>query len=221
MNVLIFGATGMVGDGVLHECLHDARVTSVLAITRSELGIASPKLRHLRRRDFFDFSDLAAELRAIDACFFCLGDSAVGMNEAAYRRVTYDITLAAGQALADAHRGATFCYVSGEGVGGSEHGRIMWTRVKSATENALLRLPLEAYMFRPGLIQPRPGVQSKTPIYRMFYRVAGPLFPLLRRLAPTHVTTAANIGRAMIRVAARGYESRFLENRDINALAAG
>lgn len=221
MNVLIFGATGMVGDGVLHECLADERVSSVLAVVRSPLGTTSPKLRVHTRSDFFDFSDLAAELRGMDACFFCLGDSAVGMNEAAYRRVTFDITLAAARALAEAHPGATFCYVSGEGVGGAERSRLMWVRVKSATENALLQLPLAAYMFRPGLIQPRPGVKSKTPIYRFFYRLVGPFFPLIRRIAPTHVTTAANIGRAMIRVALEGYGSRFLENRDINALGTG
>jgi uncharacterized protein YbjT (DUF2867 family) len=219
MNVIIFGATGMVGDGVLHECLADDRITSILAVVRSPLAASNPKLRVHRRADFFDFSDLTTDLRGIDACFFCLGDSAVGLNEASYSRITFDITVAAGRALADAHPGATFCYVSGEGVDGSETGRIMWARVKGATENALLALPLQTYLFRPGLIRPRPGVRSKTPIYRFFYRIIGPFFPLIRRLAPSHVTTAENIGRAMINVADGGYSSRFLENRDIDAAA--
>src|SRR6185503_13994373 len=137
VKALIFGATGMVGDGVLHECLADARVSAVVAVTRSALTISNPKIRELRRSDFFDFSDMKAELASVDACFFCLGDSAVGMNEASYRRVTFDITLAAARALAASHPGATFCYVSGEGVNGSEDRGLMWVRVKSATENAL------------------------------------------------------------------------------------
>jgi uncharacterized protein YbjT (DUF2867 family) len=221
VNILIFGATGMVGDGVLHECLADARISSITAIARSPLNAASPKLRVLRRTEFFDFSDIASELSSVDACFFCLGDSAVGMNEASYRRVTFDITLAAARALAAAHPGATFCYVSGEGVNPSSQGRVMWARVKGETEQALLQLPLKSYMFRPGLIRPRPGVRSKTPIYRFFYRLIGPFFPLIRRLAPSHVTTAENIGRAMITVAVQGYSSPFLENADIDAAAAG
>lgn len=219
MKALIFGATGMVGDGVLHECLADARVSAVVAVTRSALTISNPKIRELRRSDFFDFSDMKAELASVDACFFCLGDSAVGMNEASYRRVTFDITLAAARALAASHPGATFCYVSGEGVNGSEDRGLMWVRVKSATENALLGLPLETYLFRPGLIQPRAGVQSKTRVYRLAYTLISPFFPLIKRLAPTHVTTAANIGRAMINVATDGYPTRFLENTDINAAA--
>jgi len=219
VKALIFGATGMVGDGVLHECLADARVSAVVAVTRSALTISNPKIRELRRSDFFDFSDMKAELASVDACFFCLGDSAVGMNEASYRRVTFDITLAAARALAASHPGATFCYVSGEGVNGSEDRGLMWVRVKSATENALLGLPLETYLFRPGLIQPRAGVQSKTRVYRLAYTLISPFFPLIKRLAPTHVTTAANIGRAMINVATDGYPTRFLENTDINAAA--
>ena len=219
MKALIFGATGMVGDGVLHECLADARVSAVVAVTRSALTISNPKIRELRRSDFFDFSDMKAELASVDACFFCLGDSAVGMNEASYRRVTFDITLAAARALAASHPGATFCYVSGEGVNGSEDRGLMWVRVKSATKNALLALPLETYLFRPGLIQPRAGVQSKTRVYRLAYTLISPFFPLIKRLAPTHVTTAANIGRAMINVATDGYPTRFLENTDINAAA--
>ena len=220
MNVLLFGATGMVGDGVLHECLADPRVTSVLAISRSPAGRAHPKLREHLRSDFFNYSDLGAELAKIDACFFCLGVSSVGMNEDQYHRLTFDLTLAAGRALAAAHPGATFCYVSGEGTDSSERGPRMWARVKGKTENALLALPLAAYAFRPGFIRARPGMRSKTRLYRMGYAVLAPLFPLLQRIAPTHVTTAENMGRAMLAVAANSYSRHVLENTDINAVAA-
>src|SRR5437868_7814509 len=161
MNVLLFGATGMVGDGVLHECLADPRVTSVLAIGRSPLSISHPKLRQKQRTDFFSYADLTSDLATIDACFFCLGVSSVGMTEADYYRQTSDLTLAAARALAAARPGATFCYVSGEGTDSSERGRSMWARVKGKTENALLELPLKAYMFRPGFIRPRPGTRDR------------------------------------------------------------
>ena len=220
MNVLLFGATGMVGDAVLHECLADARVASVLAIVRSPLAVRHAKLRELRRTDFFAYDDLAAELAPIDACFFCLGVSAAGMSEATYTRQTYDLTLAAARALAAAHPGATFCYVTGQGADSSERGRIMWARVKGKTENALLALPLDAYMFRPGFIRPRPGGVAPKAWYRFLYPLAEPLYPLLARLAPNSVTTAEHVGRAMIAAAAVGYPKRHLENADIDALAA-
>lgn len=209
----------MVGDGVLHDCLADPRVKSVLAIGRSPLGISHPKLREIRRLDFFDYRELMREFEAIDACFFCLGVSSLGMSESEYHRQTFDLTLSAARALATAHPGATFCYVSGQGTDSSERGRIMWARVKGKTENALLALPLKTYLFRPGFIRPRAGKASKTRLYRVLYGVAGPLYPLFNRLAPRHVTTSENIGRAMINAAAVGYEKRVLENADINALA--
>jgi uncharacterized protein YbjT (DUF2867 family) len=221
MNVLLFGATGMVGDGVLHECAADSRVETIFAVVRSPLSWTHPKLRERQRTDFFDFADLAPDLAQIDACFFCLGVSAFGRSEAEYRRQTFDITLGAARALAAVRPGATFCYVSGEGTDSSARGPVMWARVKGETENALLALPLEAYMFRPGFIRARPGSRSKTPLYRAAYAVLGPLYPLLRRIAPTHVTTVENVGRAMIAVAAGGYSARVLENREINALAEG
>jgi uncharacterized protein YbjT (DUF2867 family) len=220
MNVLLFGATGMVGDGVLHECLADKRITSVLAVGRSPIGITHPKLRELQRTDFLDYADLASELAAIDACFFCLGVSSAGMREAEYSRQTFDITLSAARGLSAARPGATFCYVSGEGTDTSESGRSMWARVKGRTENALFRLPLEAYMFRPGFIRPRPGKRSKTFLYRVTYAVFAPMYPLLKRIAPGHVTTAENVGRAMINVAAKGYDKRILGNSEINLAAA-
>ena len=218
MNVLLFGATGMVGDAVLHECLVDPRVDSVLAITRSPLASAHPKVRELLRSDFTQYRDLEQELARIDACFFCLGVTSVGLGEQEYRRLTFDLTLAAARALAEARPGAAFCYVSGEGTDGTGRSRSMWARVKGETENAVLALPLNAYMFRPGIIRPRPGVRSKTRVYRIFYAMLGPLFPVLRMLAPSHVTTSENLGRAMIRAAIVGYPKRVLENDDINAL---
>lgn len=210
----------MVGEGVLHECLADPGVASVLAVTRSPLTVSHAKLRERQHPNFFDYRDLAADFAAIDACFFCLGVSSAGMREAGYRRLTYDIALAAAQTLAAVHPRATFCYVSGEGTDSTARGRVMWARVKGATENAILALPLEAYMFRPGFIRPRPGARIKSRVNRIVYTVLGPLYPVLRRFASGHVTTTENVARAMIAVAAHGYSKRILENPDINALGA-
>ena len=176
-------------------------------------------MREIIRSDFFDWRDAEADLRGWDACFFCLGVSSVGMKEAAYHRVTYELTVAVAEALAAPNPRLTFCYVSGEGTDGTEHGRLMWARVKGKTENRLLRMAFKAYAFRPGYIQPLKGVRSKTRLYQAFYDVLGSLYPVLKRLLPGHVTTTENVGRAMIQVAAGGYAKRVLENRDINALA--
>lgn len=219
MNVLLFGATGMVGDGVLHACLADPRVDHLLAIGRSPLGLSHPKLDEHLHTDFFSYVDLVAELAAGDACFFCLGVSSFGMSEEAYHRQTFDLTLAAARALANAHPGAAFCYVSGEGTDSSESGRTMWARVKGKTENALLALPLDAYMFRPAFVRARAGKVSKTTLYRVGYALFAPFYPLLKRFAPRYVTTAENIGRAMINAAVDGYPRRVLDSSDINALA--
>jgi uncharacterized protein YbjT (DUF2867 family) len=220
MKVIVFGATGMVGAGVLIECLGDSRVRSVLVIGRHSVGISNPKLRELIRSDFFDYSDARGDLSGYDACFFCLGVSAPGMSQAAYHRLTYELTIAAAEALVSLNPGITFCYVSGEGTDSTERGRSMWARVKGKTENHLLRLPLKAFMFRPGYIQPMKGVRSKTRLYQAFYDIFGRLYPVLRKLAPRHVTSTENVGRAMIEVAAPGYSRRVLENSDINLLAA-
>ena len=220
MNVVVFGATGMVGAGVVIECLQDPRVRSVLVVGRTPCGVTHPRLRELIRSDFLDYGDATARLKNQDACFYCLGVSVAGMTEAAYHRVTYEMTVAAATALADLNPGLIFCYVSGEGTDSTERGRAMWARIKGKTENELLRLPFKAYMFRPGYVQPLKGVHSKTTWYQVFYNVLGPLYPLLRRLLPAHVTTTENVGRAMIQVAASGYAKRVLENPDINLLAA-
>ena len=166
MNVVLFGATGMVGAGVLIECLDDPRVASVLVVGRRPCAVAHPKLRELIRSDLFEYEDATDHLLNLDACFFCLGASAVGMSEPAYRRVTYDLTVAAAESLLDLNAALTFCYVSGEGTDSTEQGRVMWARVKGKTENDLLGMPLKAYMFRPGYIQPLRAVQHRMRVYR-------------------------------------------------------
>lgn len=220
MRVLIFGATGMVGAGVLRECLSDPRVTSVLAVGRRRSGISHEKLEELEHSDFFDYSAIRDRLKGRDACFFCLGVSSAGMAESRYRHLTYDLTLAAANAIAGVNDKLTFCYVSGAGTG--VNSRMMWARVKGQTENVLLGMPFKsAYMFRPGYIQPMKGIRSKTPIYQAFYTILGPLYPLLRRLAPGLVTTTETLGRAMIEVAANGYGKSVLETEDINRAGRG
>ncbi|MEU9374332.1 epimerase [Streptomyces sp. NPDC048255] len=222
MNVILFGATGMIGRGVLRACLRDDAVDSVLAVGRSPLGVSHPKLRERVQEDPSDLSAPDLDLAAYDACFFCLGVSSLGMKEEAYRRVTHDLTLAVARPLAAANPGLTFVYVSGEGTDSTERGRSMWARVKGRTENDLLELPFHAYMFRPGIVQPAPGVPSKTRLYRVLYAVTAPLIPLLRRVAPNLVVTTEDLGRAMIAVATPGTEvpGRILRPRDINRLGA-
>lgn len=209
----------MVGAGVLHECLRDDRVQEVLAVRRTPSGTSHPRLVELIRNDFHDYSDAREQLRGFDACFFCLGVTAVGKTEAEYHRLTFDLTFAAARMMAELNPGSTFCYVSGQGTDSSEKGRVMWARVKGKTENAILRLPLEGYMLRPGYIQPLGGIKSKTRVYRVFYDLMAPLYPVLKRLTPNLVTTNELVGRAMISLAASGYESRILEVRDINRIA--
>jgi uncharacterized protein YbjT (DUF2867 family) len=206
----------MVGAGVLHECLRDDRVQEVLAILRSTSGRSHPRLRELIRTDFLDYSDARETLRGYDACFFCLGVTAVGKTEEEYRRLTFDITMATARMMAELNPGSTFCYVSGQGTDSSEKGRVMWARIKGKTENALLQLPLKGYMLRPGYIQPLGGIRSKTRVYRLFYQLMAPVYPVLKRLTPNLVTTNETVGRAMISLAANGYEARILEVRDIN-----
>jgi uncharacterized protein YbjT (DUF2867 family) len=219
MKVMIFGATGMVGQGVLRECLGDPSVERVLVVGRSATGVADGKLREIVRADLFDLSPVGDELSGYDACFFCLGVSSAGMTEERYRRVTYDLTLSVAGILADRNPDMTFVYVSGQGTDSSERGRSMWARVKGATENALLRLPLQVYLFRPGYIQPMHGTVSRTRLYRLIYLVATPLYPIVKRLFPGQVNNTEQLGRAMINVARDGAPSRILAPRAINAAA--
>ena len=219
MKVIIFGATGMVGQGVLIECLRDPGVDSVLCIGRSPTARTDPKLRNVVVPDTGDLSGIAGELSGYDACFFCLGVSSAGMSEEWYKRLTYDLTLGAARTLAARNPQMTFVYVSGTGTDSTEHGRVMWARVKGATENALLKLPFKAaYMFRPSVIQPVHGVKSRTVLYRVLYTITGPLVPLLRRLFPNEVSTTERIGRAMLIVARRGAPKTLLEPADIERL---
>jgi uncharacterized protein YbjT (DUF2867 family) len=219
MKVILFGATGMVGQGVLRECLLDPEVQEVLSIGRSAIGLKNPKLRELLHADLFDFSAVENELSGFDACFFCLGVSAAGMTEADYRHVTYDITMAAAQTLVKRDPGMTFIYVSGMGTDSTEHSRSMWARVKGQTENALLRMPFRAaYMFRPGAIVPMHGIRSKTKLYRVIYVVATPLLRLSYAWFPKYVTTTKQVGRAMIKAAKQGFSKSVLETRDINEI---
>jgi len=218
MKVIVFGATGMVGQGVLRECLLAADVESVLTVGRTATGQHHAKLREIVHADLTEYASIEAELAGHDACLFCLGVSAAGMSEQVYTRITYDVTLAAARTLARLSPGMTFIYVSGEGTDSTEHKRSMWARVKGRTENALLQLPLRAVMFRPGLIRPLHGIRSKTPLYRAAYIALWPLFPLLGALGA--MTTTERVGRAMLEVVRHGAPRPILGNRDIDALAA-
>jgi uncharacterized protein YbjT (DUF2867 family) len=217
MKVILFGATGMVGQGVLRECLLDPGVEAVLSIGRSATGQTHDKLREVVHADLRDLSSIEGELGGYDACFFCLGVSSAGMSEAEYRRVTFDLTLAVARTLARLAPRMTFVYVSGAGTDAKS--RSMWARVKGETENALLELPFAAaYMFRPGFIQPMHGIRSRTRLYRGLYAVMAPLYPVWKALFPGMVTTTERVGRAMLAVARGGAPTRVLETRDINAL---
>ena len=220
MNVLVFGATGMIGQGVLRECLLDPGVALVQTVGRTATGVTHPSLSEIVHADLMSYVSIEPRLVGFDACFFCLGVSSAGMSEADYERVTYGITMAAATTLARLNKSMTFIYVSGAGTDSSERGRIMWARVKGRTENALLRLPFKAaYMFRPGVIQPLHGTTSKTAAYRTLYSITEPLLPLLRRLMPGLILTTEQIGRAMLTAARKGAPKRVLESRDISALA--
>jgi uncharacterized protein YbjT (DUF2867 family) len=214
MKVILFGATGMVGQGVLRECLLDDGVERVLAVGRSSTGRTHVKLCELIRKDLFDFNAPSADLGGFDVCFFCLGVSAAGMSEADYTRLTYDLTLGWAQALARINPAMTFIYVSGAGTGG----KAMWAQVKKRTENALLGLFPSAFMFRLGALRAMHGEVSKTDWTRISYAVFRPLLPLLWAIAPGAVISTEELGRAMIRAVRQGAPKRVLENRDLRAL---
>jgi uncharacterized protein YbjT (DUF2867 family) len=219
MKVILFGATGMVGQGVLRECLLDPDVESVLVVGRRPTGQRHAKLRELLRDDFLDYSDVELQLAGFDACFFCLGVSSIGMDEERYRHLTYDITLAAARVLARLNPQMVLVYVSGRGTDSTEQGSLMWARVKGKTENDLLKLPFKAaYMFRPAGIQPLHGIRSKTAWVQAIYVATSPLLSLLNRVAPKYMTTTEQVGRAMIRVARDGFPKPVLESEDISSL---
>ncbi len=210
----------MVGQGVLRECLLDPTVESVLSIGRRPSGQRHPKLREVVRGDLADLAPVEDRMGGYDACFFCLGVSSVGMTEDDYRRVTHDLTIGVAQVLSRLNPEMTFIYVSGAGTDSTEHGPVMWARVKGRTENALLRMPFKAaYMFRPGIIRPLHGARSKTRSYRVIYALMAPFLLLAAAIAPDSVTTTEKVGRAMIHAAQHGAPKALLGTREINRLA--
>lgn len=215
MKVLVFGATGMVGQGVLHESLRDGRVARILSVVRSPSGRRDAKLEEVVLGDLGAVADIADRLSGFDACFYCLGVSSVGMSEADYARITYDLTVAIAGVLVPRNPAMTFIYVSGAGA--DRGSRLAWARVKARTEDALAALPFRSvYIFRPGFIQPLDGAVSRTAWYRLVYAAIRPVSGVLIRWLPTLATTTQRIGRAMIAVAATGYRSDILETSDIN-----
>jgi uncharacterized protein YbjT (DUF2867 family) len=219
MRVVVFGASGMVGRGVVRECLLADDVERVVVVGRSPFGEQHAKLRDVVHADFSNFTALESELAGFDACFFCLGVTSSGLTQADYTRITYDTTLAAARAFVRAAPNSVFVYVSGAGTDSTEKKRTMWARVKGKTENALLAMPFRAaYMFRPALIQPRYGVVSRTRSYRIFYTLLWPLLPLLRAF-PSITTTTDRVGRAMLTCVRSGAARPIVTSRDINALA--
>lgn len=221
IKVIITGSTGMVGKGVLLECLENPKVSSILLLNRSSVGITNEKITELIIEDFHNLSSFRETFEGYDACYFCLGVSSYRMKEKEYNEITYKITLHLAKLLSDINPQLSFCYVSGIGTDSTEKGRSMWARVKGKTENALLKLPLKsAFLFRPGYIHPKKGIKSKTAMYNTFYTFSKPLYPLLKLIIPNKVTTNIDIGKAMIYTTLHGYDKEILYNKEINELAA-
>lgn len=219
MKVIILGSSGMVGSGVLMECIDNPKVSEILLINRKAGTRQHAKIKELIHPDFCNFESLGDQLKNYDACFFCLGVSAVGLKEEAYHKITFELTLAFAKVLSRANKQLTFCYVSGEGTDSTERGKSMWARVKGKTENALLDLPFkDAYMFRPGYIQPMKGIKSKTALYSAIYTLFTPLYYLLKPFKSL-VTDSVSLGKAMLAVCEKGYTKKILRNADINKLA--
>lgn len=218
MRVLLLGGSGMIGQGVLRECLQRPEVTEVVSVGRTPLEQQHPKLKELIRKDLFDWSDLEAQLTGIDAVFFCLGVSSGGMSEAEYQKVSSALPLGLARVLKKTSPGLTFCFISGAGTDSTGKGRTMWARVKGQTENDLQRIGFKAvYCFRPGYIQPMDGIVSKTKSYRLMYQFTSPLYPLIKGLKGL-VTSTRQLGFAMVEVALKGFPKPILESADINAV---
>ncbi|MBS1543189.1 MAG: NAD-dependent epimerase/dehydratase family protein [Bacteroidetes bacterium] len=216
-NVIITGATGMVGEGVLHECLQHADVQSVLVINRRSCGVQHPKLKEIIHSDFHDITTVQTQLSGYQACFFCLGVSSVGIKEDQYRHLTYDLTLHVAGVLSKLNPDMIFTYVSGAGTDSTEQGRVMWARVKGKTENDLMKLPFrKVYNFRPGYMHPTPGLKNDL----SFYKYIGWMYPALRKLFPGSVSTLGELGKAMINCVRLGYDKSVLEVKDIVELAS-
>jgi uncharacterized protein YbjT (DUF2867 family) len=215
IKAIITGATGMVGEGVLIECLNHPDVEQVLVINRKPGGVSHPKLREIIHADFFNLAPIEQQLIGYNACFFCLGVSSIGMSEADYKRVTYDLTLNVAQILARLNPEMTFCYVTGAGTDSSEQGRVAWARIKGATENALMRLFKHSYMFRPGFMKATPGQKNVKSYYKFFAW----LYPMGRVLYPAGFCTLQEVGRAMINAASKGYPKQIIDVKDMVKLA--
>jgi len=218
IRAIITGATGMVGEGVLHECLLSNEVEQVLVINRKPCGVTHPKLKEIIHKDFFNLTPIEEQLKGYNACYFCLGVSSVGMSEADYHHMTYDLALHAARILLKQNADMTFIYVSGSGTDSSEKGKVMWARVKGKTENDILNLGFkDAYAFRPGFMKPTPGLKNVLG----FYAYINWLYPAFRFLAPGVVSTLSEVGVAMIKVTLNGSSKKALEVRDIVAIAKG
>ena len=221
IRAIITGSTGMVGKGVLLECLDSPIVESVLVINRKTIGIKHEKLTEIIHTDFYDLSPVEAQLKGYNACYFCLGVSSFRMSEADYTKVTHDLTLHFAETVLRMNRGMTFTYVSGVGTDSSEKSKTMWARVKGRTENDLLKMPFKAaFMFRPGFIQPMKGIKSATKLYNAIYVVFKPLYSVLKAVVPNGITSTVQMGQAMINVITDGFQSKILHSRQINELAS-
>jgi uncharacterized protein YbjT (DUF2867 family) len=217
VRVLLFGATGMVGQSVLRECLLDPGIEHVLSIARGRTGRRDPKLREFSLPDLFNLAPIESELAGFDACFFCIGVTSVGTSAEDYRRTTRDLPVSAAQTLVRRSPAMTFVFVSAAGADSSEKGRARWARVKGSAENALLAMPFRSvYVVRPALIVPLNGIRSRTEIYNRIYKVLRPLVPLLMRFAPRHIITSDRLGKALIRIARDGAPKRLIESRDLS-----
>jgi uncharacterized protein YbjT (DUF2867 family) len=218
MKVILFGSTGMIGQGTLQECLKDKQVEEILVVNRQSCGVTDTKLTEIIHPDFYDLSSISTKLTGYDTCLYCLGISSVGMAEADYHRITYDLTIYIAETLLSINKDMNFCYISGANTDSTEKGKSMWARVKGKTENALLAMPFKnVYMLRPGFIEPLKGIKSKTPLYQFIYTVFKPLFFILRNFENI-ATNTETLGKAMILAAANGYEKPILESRDINEI---
>lgn len=215
ISAIITGATGMVGEGVLLECLHHPDVEKVLVINRKPGGIKHPKLEEIIHKDFFNLAPIKSQLTGYNACYFCLGISSVGISQEEYKRTTYDLTINVGELLASLNPDMTFCYVTGAGTDSSEKGRLAWARVKGATENALMRLFKRPYMFRPGFMKATPGQKN----LKSYYRYFAWLYPIGRVLWPSAFCTLKEVGLAMINVTLKGYPKQIIDVKDIVKLA--
>lgn len=221
LKVVITGATGMVGKGVLLECLESQDINSVLLINRRPIDLEHDKLKEIVHKDFYDLSSIEDQLKGYDACFFCLGVSAYRMSEEDYTKITYDLTLHFANTLLKLNPEMTFCYVSGQGTDSTEKSRMMWANVKGKTENAILALPFKkAYMFRPGFIQPMKGIKSSTKMYNTMYTLIKPFMPVLKLFFPKSITNTDRVGKAIINSVTIGYNKTHLDNKAINQLAA-